>query len=165
MVTAESGDFHNERRAAQTAIFLGDTRVSCVQAGQFGRNPLLFRRSALYGSGTGGIKFAELGGIGRDSRGSLAFVAAFNQKNAKAVAALWTPDGEYTDDAGRRFQGREAIEKGYAKHFAENPNVKLRVTIDSLRLLSDSAAMEDGRAFAEPHTSALQESANTRSST
>ncbi len=100
-------------------------------------------------AGQGLQKSAELAEI---RAGSLAFVAAFNQKDAKAVAALWTPDGEYTDDAGRKFQGREAIEMGYAKHFADNPKVKLRLTIDSLRLLSESAAIEDGRAFVEPHT-------------
>ena len=90
---------------------------------------------------------AEIAAIRAESE---AFVAAFNKGDAKAVAALWTEDGEYIDDTGRRFAGREAIEKGYAEYFAGNPNTKIQITIDSLRLLSDDAAIEDGRAVTDP---------------
>ena len=51
------------------------------------------------------------------------FVAAFNRGDAKAVAAHWTADGEYVDEAGRVFAGREAIEKEYAAFFQEHPGV------------------------------------------
>jgi len=80
---------------------------------------------------------------------SQAFVSAFNQHDAKAMAVLWTETAEYVDDAGRSFSGRDAIEQGYAEFFSQNTGVKIEVVIDSLRLLSDSAAIEDG-------TSALQ---------
>ena len=36
--------------------------------------------------------------------GSQAFVAAFNKRDAKAIAALWTKKGEYIDDTGRRVR-------------------------------------------------------------
>ena len=62
---------------------------------------------------------------------------------------LWTEDGEYIDDTGRHFVGRDAIEKGYAEFFAANPNAKIQITIDSLRLLSSDTAIEDGRAVAD----------------
>jgi uncharacterized protein (TIGR02246 family) len=81
---------------------------------------------------------------------SEAFVAAFNKKDAKAVAALWTEDGEYVDDTGHRFIGRDAIQRGYSEFFANSPKVTLRVMVDSLRLLSDNTAMEDGRAVVDP---------------
>jgi hypothetical protein len=42
--------------------------------------------------------------------GSEVFVAAFNKHDARAVAGLWTDDGEYIDDSGRRFAGRQAID-------------------------------------------------------
>jgi uncharacterized protein (TIGR02246 family) len=80
---------------------------------------------------------------------SEAFVAAFNKGDAKAIAALWTPDGEYIDDAGRKFSGRQEIEKGYAEFFAGNPRAKIQVTIDSIKLLSADAAIEDGHAVSE----------------
>lgn len=81
---------------------------------------------------------------------SESFVAAFNKGDAKGVAALWTEDGDYTDDSGTKFSGREAIEKEYAKFFAANPGHKIRLVIDSLKLLGDGAAIEDGRAMLDP---------------
>jgi uncharacterized protein (TIGR02246 family) len=81
---------------------------------------------------------------------SQAFVAAFNKRDAKAIANMWTENGEYIDDVGRRFLGRDAIEKGYAQFFADGRKVTLRITIDSLRLLSKDAAIEDGRAAVDP---------------
>lgn len=81
---------------------------------------------------------------------SQAFVAAFNKRDAKAVAVCWTKDGEYVDNAGNRFAGRDEIEKAYADFFAANPDVQIRIAIDSLRLLGANAAIEDGRAVVEP---------------
>ena len=81
---------------------------------------------------------------------SEAFVTVFKNADAKAIAALWTEDGEYIDDSGRRFAGRNAIEEGYAEFFAENPNAVIRIAIDSLRLVSPNAAIEEGRAVVEP---------------
>jgi uncharacterized protein (TIGR02246 family) len=82
--------------------------------------------------------------------GSQAFVAAFNQGDAKAIAAFWTEDGDYADESGATFSGRDAIEKEYARFFAEHPGQKIRLVIDSLKLLSDAAAIEDGRAMLDP---------------
>jgi uncharacterized protein (TIGR02246 family) len=82
--------------------------------------------------------------------GSQAFVEAFNQHDAKAVAALWTEDGEYIDDSGTTYVGRESIEQLYSAFFAENANVKMRLAIDSLRLLNGNVAIEDGRALVDP---------------
>lgn len=82
--------------------------------------------------------------------GSVAFVAAFDQRDANAIAAMWTKDGEYIDASGRMFLGRDAIEGCYAELFAGIPQSKLKLTVDSVRLLSDSAAIEDGHAAVEP---------------
>ena len=97
--------------------------------------------------------------------GSEAFVAAFNKQDAKAIAALWTEDGEYIEESGRRFAGREAIEKGYAELFVGNPAAQMKIAIDSLRLVGPNAAIEDGRAIIEPAPPARLESAVTRQST
>jgi uncharacterized protein (TIGR02246 family) len=82
--------------------------------------------------------------------GSEEFVAAFNPRDASAIARLWTVDGEFIDDSGRRIMGRDAIEKGYEQLFASSPEVTMRVMIDSVRLLSDGTAIEDGRAVVDP---------------
>src|SRR5438445_13871226 len=65
-----------------------------------------------------------------------AFVAAFNRGEAQAVAALWTEDGDCIDDTGRRFQGRGEIEQVYSAFFREHPGSKIKIVVDSLRLLS-----------------------------
>lgn len=78
-----------------------------------------------------------------------AFADSFNRGDAKGVAALWTKDGEYIDEAGNRSAGRDAIEKEYAKFFAKNPRAKMTVVVDSLRLVGDGTAIEDGRAMVE----------------
>lgn len=78
------------------------------------------------------------------------FVAAFDKADGAAVAALWTEDGDYLDEAGRKFAGREAIQKGYEAFFAEHPGTTIHLIIDSLRLLSPTAAIEDGRAILNP---------------
>ncbi len=78
------------------------------------------------------------------------FVKAFNNQKPQALAALWTEDGDYIDESGRVFVGRKAIAQEYAQFFKEHDGVKLRLMIDSLRLLSDDAAIEDGRAVLDP---------------
>lgn len=82
--------------------------------------------------------------------GSRAFILAFNKRDPKAVAALWTENGEYIDDTGQRHSGRVEIQKGYAKFFADNKPAEITILIDSLRLLSDQVAIEEGRAVVEP---------------
>lgn len=78
-----------------------------------------------------------------------AFTDAFNRGDAKAVAALWTKDGEYIDETGNRFAGRDAIEKEYARFFAAQPKAKISVVVDSLRQVNENTAVEDGHAMVE----------------
>ncbi|QDU97024.1 SgcJ/EcaC family oxidoreductase [Lignipirellula cremea] len=81
---------------------------------------------------------------------SAAFVVAFNKHDAKAIGAMFAEEGEYQSDTGLSFEGRAAIEKGYASYFSTHPQGKIRLMIDSIRLLSDSAAIEDGHSVVEP---------------
>ncbi len=81
---------------------------------------------------------------------SQSFVVAFNQHDANAVAALWTKDGEYVDGAGRVLVGRDEISKDYQEYFAADPEAKIKIVIDSMRLLSSDTAIEDGRALVDP---------------
>jgi uncharacterized protein (TIGR02246 family) len=73
-----------------------------------------------------------------------AFVEAFHKGDAKALATCWAPDGDFTDQAGRRLQGRAAIEKAFAGMFAENKGLKVRIESLSLRFLTPDSAIEDG---------------------
>ncbi len=75
---------------------------------------------------------------------SEAFTAAFNKGDAKAVAALWAPDGEYVDETGHLIRGREAIEKVYSTFFAANPGSQIETSISSLKVVGAKAALEEG---------------------
>ena len=81
---------------------------------------------------------------------AVAFCEAFNRGDAKAVAALWTEDGDYVDEAGQRFAGRQAIAKEYARFFASHPGTKIQTFVDSIRIPSQDMAIEDGRAILDP---------------
>jgi uncharacterized protein (TIGR02246 family) len=79
-----------------------------------------------------------------------AFVEAFHRGDARAVAAFWTADGDYTDQRGRRIKGREAIEKLFAELFDENKGLKLRINVESIRFPLANVAMEDGTTEVAP---------------
>jgi uncharacterized protein (TIGR02246 family) len=73
-----------------------------------------------------------------------AFVEAFHKGDAKAVAALWAVDCDHIDQNGRHLKGRDAIEKVFAKLFAEHKGLKVRIESDSLLFLTPEVAVEDG---------------------
>jgi uncharacterized protein (TIGR02246 family) len=87
------------------------------------------------------------------------FVKAFESRDAKALAAHWTAEGEYHSDAGVAIQGRAAIETAFASLFAKTPEVKAEIHSESLRFLSHDTAVGEGsvtvqRGPAMPATSA-----------
>ena len=72
-----------------------------------------------------------------------AYIAAVKRGDAKAIAALWTDDGDIVDEQGMVTKGRDTaalIAKNPAD--VEQPTIRLKET--SLRFLSDSVAIEDG---------------------
>ena len=77
---------------------------------------------------------------------SAAFLRALEKGDAKAVARLWTDEGEYVTDEGTTFRGRPAIEKAYAEAFGKSGGLKIDAKIDSIRFLSRDTAVEEGSA-------------------
>ena len=73
-----------------------------------------------------------------------AFIEAFHKGDAKALAAFWTTDGDYTDQNGRHLKGRAAIEKAFQNFFSENKGLKLRINSTALRFVTPNVAIEDG---------------------
>ena len=58
-----------------------------------------------------------------------AFAAAFNKADAKAIAAMWTENGENREASGQTFVGRAAIEKA---HLQIRPMRPTRLSIHNL---------------------------------
>jgi uncharacterized protein (TIGR02246 family) len=72
------------------------------------------------------------------------FTKAFNAGDAKAVAALWTPDGTETDEQGQTFKGRQPIEEQYAQLFKAHPDARIQVEVHSVDMPASNVAVEDG---------------------
>jgi uncharacterized protein (TIGR02246 family) len=75
---------------------------------------------------------------------SAEFTQALEKGDAKALAGLWTEEGEYVSDDGTTVRGRPALEAAYAKFFAKTPDMKADVTIDSIRFVGRDSAIEEG---------------------
>ena len=72
------------------------------------------------------------------------FIKAFNAGDAKAIAALWTKEGEYLQADGDELKGRDAIEKDFAEFFKNNPKATVEIGVSSLRVLGKNVAIEEG---------------------
>ncbi len=72
------------------------------------------------------------------------FIQAFNNRDAAAVAANYTAEGEYIRNDGEPIRGRAEIEKGYADFFKTlKGKPKLEIQMDALRFPSaDTAVLE-----------------------
>src|SRR5437660_9210658 len=70
-----------------------------------------------------------------------AFLEAYHARDAKKLAALWTPEATYSDPAtGEEIVGRGAIEDMFAEAFADKKDVKLTVDIGSIDFVSPNVA-------------------------
>ena len=75
------------------------------------------------------------------------YVAKFNQGDAKALAAMWSPEAVYTNPlSGDQVVGREAIAKQFGEIFADAKKIKLEAKTDSIRFVSPNVAVEQGTA-------------------
>lgn len=71
-------------------------------------------------------------------------VEAFSKRDAAAVAANWTADGEYIRNNSDVVRGRDNIQKGYADFFKTlKGKPTLEVQSDSLRFLSADSAISE----------------------
>ena len=74
------------------------------------------------------------------------FIKNYNEKDAKALGELFTPDAEIEDEDGEVTHGRDAIVARFAKMFGEGQSGTLGVTTDSMRFLGTDIAIEEGTA-------------------
>src|SRR6266516_5398291 len=109
------------------------------------QHPLLLALASITLCGMPALRAAESDPrTGEITKTAEAFVEAFHKGDAKAVAAFWTPDGDYVDEHGRLVKGRKAIEDSFAELFAENKGLKLRIDVASVRFPAPDLAIEDG---------------------
>lgn len=75
-----------------------------------------------------------------------AFVTAYNARDAKAIASQFAEDGRIVGPDGSITEGRPAIERRYREAFESDPDAKIEVTSEAVRLLAPDVALEQGRA-------------------
>jgi uncharacterized protein (TIGR02246 family) len=77
------------------------------------------------------------------------YAEAFERGDGKALAALWTPDGDIIDDEGRVLNGRESVGQITAAT-KDAPRPAFRIKQTNLRLLTADVAIEDGTVEVTP---------------
>jgi uncharacterized protein (TIGR02246 family) len=75
------------------------------------------------------------------------YAAAFDRRDAKALAAMWAPEAVYTSPvSGKKVHGREAIRAELEALFKQSGRARLVVKIDSVRFVGTDTAVEEGSA-------------------
>ena len=69
-------------------------------------------------------------------------IQAFNNRDAAAIAANWTAEGEFIRNDGEPIRGQAEIQKGYAEFFKTlKGKPKVEVQVDGLRFPSADTAV------------------------
>jgi uncharacterized protein (TIGR02246 family) len=80
-------------------------------------------------------------------KNAASYVAAYNNRDAKALALMWSPDAVYMDPStGETSIGQEEIEKAFAEAWGDAKDSKLEVDVKSVRFVSPNVAIEEGTA-------------------
>jgi uncharacterized protein (TIGR02246 family) len=72
------------------------------------------------------------------------FVKGYNAGDAKAIAALFTADGQIESKEGEVAEGREAIAREFTEMFADMQEKKIEVFVEAIRFIGPNIAVERG---------------------
>ena len=78
------------------------------------------------------------------------FAGSFEKGDARAIAGLFTEDGEAVDAEGGTIQGRSALEEHYAARFEASPGDKMASTVETIASLAPGVARVTGRTQVTP---------------
>ena len=91
-----------------------------------------------------------------------AYAAAFNSRDAKAMAAMWSPEAVYTNRlTGEQVVGREAIAKQIESQLKAAGKVILEVVVEKVDFVSPNVAVERGTTLFIPEKGTPDESKYT----
>ena len=80
-------------------------------------------------------------------QGTRTYVEAFNRGDSGALAKSWSPSGTWSNPiTGETVSGRENLEAGFAAFFEANKGARLKIENQSVKLLTESVAVEEGTA-------------------
>jgi uncharacterized protein (TIGR02246 family) len=74
-----------------------------------------------------------------------AFIEAYDARDAKKIATLWSPEAIYVDPlTGEQSVGRDEIEKVFQQAFSDKQDAKLQVDVHSIDFVSPNVAIVRG---------------------
>jgi uncharacterized protein (TIGR02246 family) len=73
-----------------------------------------------------------------------AFSKAYQARDVKAIAALFAPEAKLVTEENEVVEGREAIAKGFADHFVEEPTTRMELNVGAVKMLTADLAVETG---------------------
>jgi len=80
------------------------------------------------------------------------YVAAFNKGDAKALAALYAEDAQYSSDEGATVVGRAAVLENLTNFFAKNKEASIAIQVEASRFLTPDVLIEKGFATVNGET-------------
>lgn len=75
-----------------------------------------------------------------------AFTEAYAAHDAKAIAAAFTADGEFINEDGHVLGGKQAIQAHFEGLFQNLPEARVRLKVESVKLVAPNVAIEEGTA-------------------
>lgn len=72
------------------------------------------------------------------------YLQAIERGDGEAMAAFWTAEGDYVDEAGQTFQGRRLARQAQPRSSAETEARELTADAASIRFVTPDVAIEDG---------------------
>lgn len=72
------------------------------------------------------------------------FTAAYNGHNVQEIASGFSTAAEFVTGDGARIRGLQAIAEHFTDLFHDFPEAKIRLTVESIRLIAPQAAIEEG---------------------
>lgn len=75
---------------------------------------------------------------------AVAYVDAYNSKDAAGAASLFTAEARVETSSGEVAEGAEAILAAFEAEFAGNPEAQISLEMESLRFLTPEVAVEQG---------------------
>jgi uncharacterized protein (TIGR02246 family) len=72
------------------------------------------------------------------------YVKAVNSGDVSAIVKYWTPDADYVNDSGQKFQGHAALAKLFKESLPSLKGKKFSFDTKSMRMISPGVAVEDG---------------------
>jgi len=78
------------------------------------------------------------------------YTEAFAKRDAKALAAMFTPEAEYVDAGGTVFHGRQIIEAELKASFDQEPPGSIDINVLSIRPIAAGILIEEGASTFTP---------------